>query len=161
VPKTAENDFYLAKLTVPALNRRIASPIHLRRVCERGENSVSAGHIRMWPSAPAHAIDRTSTIHRCSGSHAHSRCSDTWGHHSTCDRPRAQHDARPHDAAGRITDVLAIDHGTRLFSACGYESGHEYGYRYQESHFRLLQLFLAQELETACQMLNSSVLVRA
>src|SRR5829696_6777602 len=91
------------------------------------------------PSASAHTIDRTSTVHRCSGSHAYSGCSDTWSHHGTCDGPRAQHDARPHDAAGGITDVLAVDHGTCLFGACGYESGHEYGDCYQELHVRLLQ----------------------
>jgi hypothetical protein len=41
-----------------------------------------------------------------------------------CDnnRPRPQHNAGPYDATGRIFNVLAVHHGTGLFSACDYES---------------------------------------
>ena len=37
------------------------------------------------------------------------------------DRPRPQNDAGPYDATDRIFNVLAVYHGTGLFSACDYE----------------------------------------
>lgn len=67
-------------------------------------------------SAPTGSIDRTATIHRCAGPDCGSR-----------DRPRPQHDAGPYDATGRIFNILAVDHGTGLFSARSNEPSYQQG----------------------------------
>jgi hypothetical protein len=64
-------------------------------------------------SAPAHAIDRTATVH---GRSRRDRSSCDRG---SCDWPRVQHDAGPCDATGGIRDVLAVHYSIRLFGACG------------------------------------------
>ena len=63
-------------------------------------------------SAPADAIDRTSTIPHCSRPHRFARNRARNG-------PRPQHDASPRDTTDGIVHVLAIHHGTRLLGACG------------------------------------------
>jgi hypothetical protein len=75
------------------------------------------------PSAPADPINRTATIHRCSWPYSDSSGTDAGGHRGSCDRPRHQPDAGSYDATGRITYVLAVDHGTGRFTACDHESG--------------------------------------
>ena len=63
-------------------------------------------------SASSDSINRAATIHGSSG-----------GYHAR-DRPSHQPDAGSYDAAGRIANVLAVDHGTGRFTACDHESGH-------------------------------------
>ena len=74
-------------------------------------------------SAPAYPIDRTAAIHRCSCPHADSSGTDTGGHYGSSDRPRHQPDTGSYDATGRITNVLAVDHGTGRFTACDHRPG--------------------------------------
>ena len=57
--------------------------------------------------------------------HPYTRCADARSYHGTRDRPRPQHDTRSYHASGRITDVLAVNHGTGLAGACGYERSSE------------------------------------
>jgi len=66
-------------------------------------------------SAPADAIDRTATIHRCFGGIDY----------ASRDWPRHQRDAGSYDAIGRIRNVLTVHHCTGLFSTCGYEPSYQ------------------------------------
>ena len=75
-------------------------------------------------SAPANSINGTATIHRCSCPYSNARGTDAGRYHSSRDRPRPQRDAGPDDAPGRVCNVLAVDHGTGLLSACGHEPGY-------------------------------------
>jgi hypothetical protein len=68
-------------------------------------------------SAPSGTIDWATAVHRCSGPHANSCGTDT-GRYGSCDRPRPQRDARPHDATGRVVNVLAIHHGFSWLHTC-------------------------------------------
>jgi hypothetical protein len=70
-------------------------------------------------SAPAAAIDRTSTIPHPSRPYCFARDRAANG-------PRAQHDARPCDTTDGIVHVLAIHHGTGLLGACGYEPSYQH-----------------------------------
>jgi hypothetical protein len=79
----------------------------------------------MLVSAAADAIDRTAAIHRRSPSHSNARGADAGGHYRSRDRPRPQYDAGPYDATSRILNVLAVHHGTGLFSARGDEAGYQ------------------------------------
>jgi hypothetical protein len=75
--------------------------------------------------APADAIDRAATIHRCSRPYSNTNGTDAGGHHGSRDRPRSQHDSGPYDAPDRIRHVLAVHHGTGRFSACGHEPSYQ------------------------------------
>jgi hypothetical protein len=75
-------------------------------------------------SAPANSINGTATIHRCSSPYSNARGIDTGRYHSSRDRLRPQRHAGPDDAPGRVCNVLAVDHGTGLLSACGHEPGY-------------------------------------
>jgi hypothetical protein len=76
-------------------------------------------------SAPADSINRTATIHRCSGPHSNTRGTDAGGHHGSRDRPRPQHNAGSCDAADGILNVLAVHYGIGLFSARGHEPSYQ------------------------------------
>jgi hypothetical protein len=92
-------------------------------------------------SAPAFSIDWTAAIHRCSRPHSNTGGADAGGHHGSRDRPRPQHDAGPCDAPDRVLDVLAVDHGTGLFSARGNEPGYQQRRQCDRKlHFGLLDL---------------------
>ena len=67
-------------------------------------------------SAPANAIDRAATVHGCAGGH----------HRRACNRPRAQHDTGPCDAARRVADIRAVNDGAGRFRACGHEAGNQH-----------------------------------
>ena len=71
--------------------------------------------------APADAIDRAATIHRCSRPYSNTNGTDAGRHHGSRDRPRPHHDSGPYDAADGIRNILAVHHRTGLFSARGYE----------------------------------------
>src|SRR3954462_12496954 len=85
----------------------------------------SAVITRLEMSAPAHSINRTTTIHWCSAPNSNARGTDTGGHHSSSDGPRYQPDAGPYDATSRITNILAIDHGTGGLTAHGQPGDQE------------------------------------
>lgn len=89
---------------------------------ERVEGGMAAFQGSLDVSAPADSIDRTAAIHRCASPYADSGGPDTGSHHRSRDRPCHQPDAGSNDAAGRITDVLAVHHGTGRFTACDHES---------------------------------------
>jgi hypothetical protein len=94
----------------------------------------------MCLSAPADSIDRTAAIHRCATPHANTRGADAGGHYGSRDRPRPQHDAGPYDATRRVRNVLAVHHGTGLFSARGHEPGYQQRrQRDRNLHFDLLR----------------------
>jgi hypothetical protein len=76
-------------------------------------------------SAPANSINRTATIHRCSRPYSNTSGTNAGGHHGAHNRPWPQHDAGPYDAPDRILNVLAVHHGTGLFSACGHEPSYQ------------------------------------
>jgi hypothetical protein len=71
-------------------------------------------------SVPVDAIDRPSPIHGCSRAYGFTG-------NGPRNRPWPQHDAGPHDAAGGITDVLAVHDGNSLLGAGGYESRNQDG----------------------------------
>jgi hypothetical protein len=75
-------------------------------------------------SAPADAIDRTATIHRCPTPYSNTRSTDADGRGSR-NRPGPEHDTRPDDATGRIAHVRTIHRGIGLLSACGYEPSYQ------------------------------------
>jgi len=60
-------------------------------------------------SAPTGAIHWAAAISRRPRAHADARRTDAY--RGASDRPRAQHNAGPYDAASRITNVLAVNHG--------------------------------------------------
>ena len=66
-------------------------------------------------SAPADAIHRTAAVR------GRAYTADPRGRYRACDRPRAQHDACPCDAARRILDILALNDGACWFRRGGHE----------------------------------------
>src|SRR5215470_92355 len=87
-------------------------------ICVPADASSGAAMLgwRSYFSVPANAIDRPTTVHRCSGPYSFTRgCA--------CNRPWAQHHARSHHAIGRIADVGAIHDGTGFLGTRGHEPG--------------------------------------
>jgi hypothetical protein len=82
------------------------SPVVLEHDVDRLDDDA-----RPAPFSAGLLDDGTTAIHRSSGSYR------------TRDRPRHQPYAGSYDATGRITNVLAVDHGTGLFTACDHEPG--------------------------------------
>jgi hypothetical protein len=102
---------------------------------------AAKGSDAQWLSAPADAVDRAATVHRCSRPHSNTRGTDARGHHGSRDRPRSQYDAGPYDAPGRIRNVLAVHYGTGLFTARNHETGYQQRRMTQsELHFCLLHM---------------------
>jgi len=89
-------------------------------------------------SVPADAIDGTTAIHGRSRTHG-----------LTCDsprnRPRPEHDAGPHDTAGGILDVLAIDDCASSFRTCRNEACSQ-EQRREHHHKSRLHFFLPKRL---------------
>jgi hypothetical protein len=99
-----------------------------RSACANNEHArfarlrLDATHaLRLGISAPADSIYWTATVHRRSGPHSNTCGADAGGHHGSRDRSRPQNHAGPYDASSRIRNVLAVNYGTGLFSACGHE----------------------------------------
>src|SRR5438067_5774630 len=64
----------------------------------------------------------TDAIHRTAAIPGRSRRADPGGHHRARDGPWTKHHTRPHGAANRVVDILAVDHGTNLFRTSCYEA---------------------------------------
>jgi hypothetical protein len=63
-------------------------------------------------SVSADAIDLAAPIHGCSRA-------DSFPRGSSRNRPRPQYDAGPYNAAGGVTNVLAVDNSASFLSAYG------------------------------------------
>jgi hypothetical protein len=121
---------------VPTVNQTVSTLRFFFRVTLRRYDIVE--HATRL-SAPADAVDRAATIHRCSSPHSHARGTDPGSHHGSRYRPRSQHDSGPHDATNRIRNVLAVHHRTSLFSARGYEPTYQqHRKRERKLHYGLL-----------------------
>ena len=70
-------------------------------------------------SASADAIHRTAAVR------GRAYTADPRGRYRACDRPRAQHDPCPCDAARRILDILAVNDGACWFRRCGHEASNQ------------------------------------
>jgi hypothetical protein len=82
---------------------------------------ISTEHVSQKLSAPADSVDRTATVHRSSSPNPYARRADARSRYRTRYGPRPQHDPGSSDATGRITDILAVNHGAGLFRARGEE----------------------------------------
>src|SRR5205085_5239168 len=91
----------------------------------RGVSRIENGKIGKLEvsSAPADAIDGAAAILRPAGAYADAARTDA----DACDGPRTQRHAGPCDAAGRITDIRAINDGARLLRACADKAGGQQG----------------------------------
>ena len=109
----------------PVLLHRRSSPAKPESYRHSG-NIVSsiAASVSKPTSAPADAIDRTATIHRCPTPYSNTRSTDADGRGSR-NRPGPEHDTRPGDAIGGIAYVRTIHHGIGLLGACGYEPSYQ------------------------------------
>ena len=86
---------------------------------ERSRHQQGAVTARRVLSAPADAIHRTAAVR------GRAYTADPRGRYRACDRPRAQHDPCPCDAARRILDTLAVNDGARWFRHCGHEGSNQ------------------------------------
>jgi len=88
------------------LRRAMSTDIGRRVDARRFEND---GLLIYTRSAPTGAIHGAAAISRRPRAHADARRTDAY--RGSSDRPWAQHNAGPYDAASRITNIRAVNHG--------------------------------------------------